>query len=357
MSTLDFLFEGKPPKSVTTYGETIKDTPKWLSDYTQGLIARANAVAAEPYQPYGGPRIAGFDQDQQKAFELTRSGVGSYQPYLDAAAGQVGKAGQVDPLNAAQPYLDKGTGTFTGSNVTDYMDPYVDNVLDRQEQLATRTLNETFLPGLQKAFIGAGQFGSTGAGRSMEEIGVRGIRDISENLESQRLATLSDAYQKAGDRFNQDQTRSLQGGELAGQLSTATGELGLETAQQMGALADLQQGFNLKDAASLEAIGSAQQGMDQQSLDLAYNDFLQQRDLPMERTRYMSEILRGLPQSAIPSSTSTTQTGPASTYQPSGLAQLASAYGTYKGLTSKRGGLATWKEVKPFIEGEYERID
>ena len=59
MAVLDFLFEGKPPKAVTTYGQTVTDVPKWLSDYTQGLIARANAIAAEPYQAYGGPRIAG----------------------------------------------------------------------------------------------------------------------------------------------------------------------------------------------------------------------------------------------------------------------------------------------------------
>ena len=47
-SVTDFLFEGKPPKSVTTYGQTIENVPKWMSDYTQGLIARANAAAAEP---------------------------------------------------------------------------------------------------------------------------------------------------------------------------------------------------------------------------------------------------------------------------------------------------------------------
>ena len=57
---LDFLFEGKAPPSVTTYGSTVTDMPKWLSDYTQGLIGKANAVAGEDYQAYGGPRLAGL---------------------------------------------------------------------------------------------------------------------------------------------------------------------------------------------------------------------------------------------------------------------------------------------------------
>jgi hypothetical protein len=60
MAILDFLFEGKPPASVTTYGQTVENLPAWYSDYTQGLIARANAVAAEPFQTYGYPRIAGL---------------------------------------------------------------------------------------------------------------------------------------------------------------------------------------------------------------------------------------------------------------------------------------------------------
>ena len=57
MSVADFLFEGKPPPAVTSYGQSVEGMPKWLSDFTQGIAARANAIAAEPYQPYGGPRI------------------------------------------------------------------------------------------------------------------------------------------------------------------------------------------------------------------------------------------------------------------------------------------------------------
>ena len=85
-NVLDFLFEGRPPQSVTTYGQTVENIPKWMSDYTQGLIARANAAAAEPYIPYGGPRIAGFSPEQQAAFGLTEENVGAYQPYLEAGA-------------------------------------------------------------------------------------------------------------------------------------------------------------------------------------------------------------------------------------------------------------------------------
>ena len=86
----DFLFEGQPPQSVTTYGQTVENVPKWMSDYTQGLIARANAAAAEPYIPYGGPRIAGFSPEQEAAFGMVEENVGAYQPFLEAGASGIG---------------------------------------------------------------------------------------------------------------------------------------------------------------------------------------------------------------------------------------------------------------------------
>ena len=339
MAVLDFLFEGKPPKSVTTYGQTVKDVPKWMSDYTQGLIARANAVAGEGYIPYGGPRIAGFDPDQLAAFELTRQNVGSYSPLLEASVAGTAAAGMVSPLGEAQPYLDPAAGRFTGTTVEDYLDPYIENTLARQEELATRTLEEKFLPGLQRAFIGAGQFGSKGR-ESMEELGLRGVRDISEQLEGQRAATMSDAYARAQAAFQADQQRLAQLGEISGRLGLAGGELGLAGARQLGALGEAAQQLGLRDAAALEAIGATQRQLPQSSLDLAYEDFVRQRDFPRSQVEFLSQIIRGLPSHAVPSSATETRVGPAETYQPSPLAQIASAYGTYRGLTgNKRGGL------------------
>ncbi len=120
-SFTDFLFEGKPPQSVTTYGQTVEGTPKWMSDYTQGLIARANAAAAEPYIPYGGPRIAGFEEEQEQAFGLAKENIGAYQPYLEAGAegyrGGLEAAGGI--RERAQPYIDAATGKWTDPGVAE----------------------------------------------------------------------------------------------------------------------------------------------------------------------------------------------------------------------------------------------
>ena len=356
MSVVDFLFEGKPPKSTTTYGQTVENIPKWMSDYTQGLIARANVAAAEPYIPYGGPRIMPFSPTQEAAWGLAEENVGAWQPYTEAGArgymGGLEALGEgADPMAAAQPYVAGGTEEFP-EGVERYMDPYVQNVLDRQEALATRTLQEEFLPQLQRSFAGAGQLGSRGGFGSMEDIGVRGVRGISEDLEQQRLATLSDAYSRAGELFGADRARQLQAGEIMGGLEEAGGRLDIQRGLGMGQLGEglgrlgaEASRLGYTDAAALEGIGQQEQQLGQRGLDLAYQDFLEQRDLPFERLGFMSNIIRGLPYSR---QIQQQEYGPASVYQPSGLSQIIGAYGTYKGLTEAEGG---YIEPEQYAEG------
>ena len=326
---LDFLFEGRPPAAVTTYGETVENIPKWLSDYTQGLIGRANVIAGEPYQAYEGPRIAGWAPEQLAAFEMGRENVGSWSPYM-GAAGQATMAGaSANPLGVAAPFISQGSQQFPGA-VEQYMDPYIGNVLDRQAELSQRQLTEEFLPGLQSAFVGSGSFG----GDRMMEMGIRGTRDIAEGLQGQQLGALSQAYGQAGQLFNQDMQRMLQSGELAGTLAGQTGELQLAGGQQFGALAEALQGLQGRDVAGLEAIGAQQRGLGQQSLDLAYSDFLRQQGYPREMVDWMSSVVRGMP---APTATSTSQTGPADVYGPSPLSQMGSLYSMYRGLDQQGG--------------------
>jgi len=337
-NTLDFLFEGQPPQSVTTYGQTVENIPKWMSDYTQGLIARANAAAAEPYIPYGGPRIAGFTPEQQDAFGLAQENVGAYQPYVEAGArgyaGGLEAAGNIQ--SAADPYLTQAEGSFTDEGVAQqYMDPYIQNVLARQAEESNRNLTESYIPQLQGMFTGAGTYGSRGGTGSMQQIGTAGFRDIAEGLQGQQLAALSGAYQDAGTRYEAERGRYGELGRMRGALAEAEAQ-GLYTgAEGVSRLGSEAQRMGLTDAAALEGIGRQQQDLNQRSLDTAYQDFLEQRNLPFDRLGFMSNIVRGLPMDRM---VNRTDVGPADVYQPSPLSQLVGAYGTYRGLTEAEGG-------------------
>lgn len=333
MGVLDFLFQGSPPRSVTTYGSTVENLPVWMSDYTQGLIARANAVAAEPYQPYSGPRIAGLNADQRQAHSNVRQNQGSWSPFMSSAGALTQAAGGTNITGAAEPYFAAAARTLPGS-VSEYMDPFVGNVINRATLEAGRLYDEKLAPSLTGQFAGAGQYGSSAHLRAANQ----GARDITEGLQSQALGALSQAYQTAGSQFQSDAARQAELGQAAGNLATQQGNLQLQSGQQMGALGEALQALQARDAAALEAVGTVQQGQDQRSLDLAHQDYLNQLNYPRQQTSWLSDIIRGI---QTPTATTTTNTEPATVYQPSGLAQLASLYTGFQGLnaaTKARGG-------------------
>lgn len=330
----DFLFEGRAPPSVTTYGSSTSNIPQWMSDYNQGLITRANQIAAEPYQAYGGPRVAGFTDDTRNAFNLTRQAAGAYQGPLAQALGLTEDA--VGPntggLATASPYMTSAGQNFPGA-VSQYMDPYVQNVIDRAKLEANRNYNENILPGLTNKFTASGQYGSSAMAREAN----RAARDVTEGLDSQAAAQLSNAYQNAGTMFNADQARQLGLAQLAGTLGTQQQQAQLQAGQQLGALGQASQQLGLQGASALDTIGQEQQSLNQKNLDTAYQDFLTQTQYPRQTVDWLSSVIRGMP---APVSTTTTATGPASVYQPSPLSQIGS-FGT--GLA----GLAElWKEYK-----------
>lgn len=366
MGALDFLFEGRPPPSVNTYGTVTQNVPQFISDYTQGLISRANAIGGEGYQPYGGPRIAGFTGDQNASRDMTRNIAGDFVPianeaisgtrgatgmgalqtagrYFDQGVNLAGMSG--DPsrggLQAASPYIDRASGTLP-ENISRYMNPYIDAVTNRSATLAKRTFDEQINPSIEAQFVRNGQRGSTAQIKELQ----KGARDITEGLQAQTNAQLADAYNQSASQFNTDQGRfgdiaQLVGGltnqdrgnelgaaQLISGVGTSAGNLGINQAQQqlassnqLGALAQLAQSLGYRDAAALDAIGTQQQNLNQRNLDLAYGDFREQRDYPRQTVEWLSNIIRGLPSSTT---TTSVNNGPANTYQPSGLAQIGS---------------------------------
>lgn len=339
MGVLDFLFEGKPPASVTTYGETVQNLPSWLSDYTQGLIARANTVAAEPYQTYGGPRVAGFTPAQTQAHQRVQSNLGIWSPYTNAAQSTLSgvASGENGALQKANPYLTAGTESFT-DNVDRYMNPYVENVIDRSTEIAQRKLEEQLLPAIKGNFIKAGAYGSAGQQRAVG----RALRDVTGEIQSQANAALSDAYNNASQLQGSEAMRQIQAGQIAGGLGGDDISRQLQAGQNLGALGQLVASLTGADTAALSAMGTDQQALNQRNLDTAYGDFQQQRDYPRQTLDWMSSIIRGMPYSQTQT---TTNTGPmGDQYQPSLISQLGSALALYRGIKDEfgkaRGGLA-----------------
>ena len=330
MAFTNFLTQGQPLPS-TESKLTTSQVPQYLSDYLYNLMSGSYSAAQQEYQPYGGPRIAGFTQNQLDAFNQTNQAVGSYKPQLTAAEGTTAEAVGMSPTEAAQPYFQQASQTTPGV-IGDYMNPYMENVTNRMGDLAARQIREKLMPGLGDTFTRAGQYGST----RQQELANRGVRDVSENLASQIGQQLASGYTTAGQQAQADLQRLASIGQAQGQLTgTEMTALGNLAGVQSG-LGQKEQALGLQGAAATEAVGAEQQQQQQKNLDLAYEDFIRQTQYPEQQLSWLNSQVRGLPSGGG----TQTQTGTAlgSSYSSSPLAQLASAGTSAAALSSLLGG-------------------
>lgn len=330
MGVLDFLFEGKPPPSVTTYGNSTESIPKWLSDYTQGIIARANSVAGEGYQTYGGPRIAGFTQDQNRGFDLTRQSTGSYKPGMDLARSFEEQAGGMSTMDAAQPYM-QGAGQKFTEGYQDYLNPYTDDVITKAQNDATDYYTDTITPMLNKQFTAAGQYGSSQHEREALREGAKLTRQIQDTSNAARAR----GFETAGSLFGADADRQGMLANLSGQLTGADAQIKGQAGRDLAALQQAETGMGRADRAELATIGAQQQQQNQSNLDLAYGDFQDQRDYDRDQVDWLNSLTTGMPYDRTKTST---EKGPlGNQYQPSTFSSILSGLTGIQGLFGKDG--------------------
>lgn len=64
---------------------TTSGPPAWATPYYSAFLDRANQSSVNGYQPYTGPRIAGFSDDQLAGFDMVREQAGGGNPLLGQA--------------------------------------------------------------------------------------------------------------------------------------------------------------------------------------------------------------------------------------------------------------------------------
>jgi hypothetical protein len=180
-------------------------------------------MGAEGYQPYGGPRVADFNPDQQQAFDEARASAGAWTP-------MVGEAAQS---------LQQGSQPFNEQSLTPFMNPYTKNVVDQIAQLGNENFNEKIMPGVMDTFTGSGQFGST----RNQDFAARAMRDNDRNILNAQGQALNTGYQQAMTNYGDQQNRLIGAGTA------------------MGGLASQTQAMTGRDVATLSATGGLQQAL------------------------------------------------------------------------------------------------
>ena len=236
-------------------------------------------------------QLAGFNPQQQQAFNMASQGIGGFQPYL----------------NQATQYAMDATQAYDPNAYKQYMNPYQDEVISGIEQQFDKARNE--------AAAGAGTQGAFGTERE-------GIQR-AELDRQQALAVGSAQAQNYGQAQQMAQQR----------FDNQMGRYGA-AAQQMAGLGGQTQQQALTDIGSLMSAGSIQQQRQQQLTDAQYQQQLQQIYEPYQRLGFTSDIYQGnVPSGAMAISMGTAPgSNPLAQTVGAGISGLA-AYQGYQNMT------------------------
>ena len=223
--------------------------PQFIEDLAVDFGKQLTAQTAVPMDTSKfAPQVAAQDPLQTQAATLAQAGIGSFQPFLQAA--QQGATDFSTGIASAQALTGTGAGTGAGS-IQDFMSPFQQQVIDAtladfDQQRAIQEQN------IRSRQAGLGQLG---AGRAGVELGQ--FRSDSDRARAALQAgLLQEGFGEAVSRRQQDliNRQNLAGEQLRG--------AGFQTG-----LANLIQGLQGTDVSRLGSVGAIQQAQAQAQLD------------------------------------------------------------------------------------------
>jgi hypothetical protein len=242
--------------------------------YLTDMLNRAWGLSQEQFTPYPG---------QKFAYETTDPTTGKvsagYSPLEEQAFKGIGGLGQYQPTTF-------NTGLGPVGSVQDYMNPYLQNVVDIQAREARRQA-DIGRNAEQARLAQAGAYG--------------GSRQAIMEAERQRnLGTQIGDIQEKGLMAAYDQAQKQR-------LAEST--LGLES-QRLGELSkQFGVGQDLKTLDTQLKAGTIQRGIEQAPLDFGYQQFAESQNYPYKQLSFMRDIVSGMPINAQPYSPGTSTFG------------------------------------------------
>jgi len=336
------------------YSEVVTDTqlPAWVSEGGKRLFEEASSLARSPFPQYTDARIASYNgskltPEEQQAANLLSQGATSYQSYIDDAANMASGLGQgFDRTSRADligsPFQglsrDQLMGNYQGATRQELLgepfsmeqaQPYLDVFQGAQDSAVNEVQRQTELANMQNRATAArsGAFGGSrlgiqegltssegarAAGDLRAQAAAQGLQFASSQSERDRAARFGaenllrgqfdqDRASRFGaedmmrSQFEQDRAARF-GAEDAARSGFETEEASrLRATEALQGFAPLTQGLRDQAASGLFTAGQARRNLDQQALDMAYADYVEQRNYPQSQINYALGVLQGTP--------------------------------------------------------------
>ena len=277
--------------------QTTTTIPDYAKPYVEELLGSAQGLTdinQNPYMQYMGDRVAQFTPLQQQSYE--NAGLMQTAPQLQDASAMAGQAG-LGALNTQYTYDPYKAQQFTGANVEQYMNPYMQNVVERQQQDAQRQ-SQIASQAQQAQAARSGAFGGSGD-YLMRAQAAGNLARQKGDIQAQGL---NNAYTQAMNQFNTSQGQNQAAAQLNAQqqqFGAGLGLQGLQTANQaatnLANIGQTQYGQNMGILGMQNQFGGQQQQQVQNVLNNQYGDFLNAQNYPYKQLGFMSDMLRGLP--------------------------------------------------------------
>jgi hypothetical protein len=270
------IFSGIAPPNVNTTQTSTTVAPTAYNNFLS-MLGSAGTNALAPDQTLKGnisagePYVAPLSANQNTAFKNAGDIATTYQAPLSSAISTAS--------TAATP-----VGT---SQINAFLNPYITDVNKNLETTTQQNINQNVLPALQA--IGAST-GGTGSQRLMNATG-QALGGIQQGLTAQESKNLSDAYTNAVNQALQEQ-------QNLGQIASTQGNLA-SSGQTAANAAET----------NLASLGAQEQAQQQAQINA-----------PLSTATNVASLLKGY---TIPTGTTQTYSGPASSYGASPLAQIA----------------------------------
>jgi hypothetical protein len=306
---------GSRPQQPTEQNIVQSSLPKYFEPYAIDMIKRAEAESKREYTPYEGQRLADENTDTARSREIARGVAEGGIAGLDTA-----QAGTSAGMGRALEGLGFKSQDFGTEQAQQYMSPYLQNVLDVQKQQAVLDFNRA-QAGRDAQAVQAGAFGGS---RGAVQQALAG-EALQRQLGDIQATGQQKAFEQAQQQFQRDRDAQMQAEKMG--LSAAESLSGQSA--QLAALGEKARAGDIESAQLLEKIAKDRQAREQAGLDLSYEDFVRQRDMPREDLTFLSSILRGVPVQPSTETTKFQQYNPVKDLLGTGIAGL----GLYKGLT------------------------
>tara|TARA_R110000823_G_scaffold120763_2_gene245590 strand:+ start:1219 stop:2157 length:939 start_codon:yes stop_codon:yes gene_type:complete len=305
----------KAPPQQTEQNIVQSNLPKYFEPYAIDMMKRAEAESKREYTPYEGQRLADENTDTARSREMARS----------AAEGGIGglataQTGTTAGMNRALSGMGYQSQDFDSAQAQKYMSPYLQNVLDVQKNQAVLDFQRG-QSGRDSAAVQAGAFGGSRQGVQQAL--------ASEALQRQLGDIQATGQQKAFESAQQQFGADRESRAAAEKMGLSAAESLSGQSAQLAALGEKARAGDIESAQLLEKISKDRMAREQAGLDLGYEDFVRQRDMPREDLTFLSSILRGVPVQPSTETTKFQQYNPVKDLLGTGIAGL----GLYKGIS------------------------